>query len=83
MDIAEVRAAINKSEKNKVPQTEPYASCGNIEGKIKKIRPGPPAGSAPRANTVVKIATPASIAIAVSKAITHKAEFNRFWFRSR
>ena len=50
-------------------------------GKIKKINPAPPAGSAPRANTVVKIATPASIAITVSRKITQRAEFNRFWSR--
>ena len=44
---------------------------------MKKIKPGPPAGSAPSANTLVNIATPASIAIAVSSAITQSADPNK------
>ncbi len=66
-----------------MPHIAPYANCGKTEGKIKKMSPGPPAGSAPSAKTVVKIAIPASIAIAVSKAITHSADRNKFCFRLR
>ena len=48
-----------------------------------KINPGPSAGLAPNANTVVNIATPANIAMAVSKNITHSAELIKFCFLSR
>ena len=78
MDIAEVRAAINNKKKNIDDQIVPPAISGKTDGKITKINPGPEAGSAPNAKTVVKIATPANIAIAVSKKITHNAEERRF-----
>ena len=78
-----MRAAINSNTKNIVPHKVPPANCENTEGKTTKIRPGPSAGFAPKAKTVVKIAMPASMAIAVSSAMTHTAEFNKFCFLFR
>ena len=81
--MAEVSAAINKIKKNSVPHTKPPPICGNIVGNTTKISPAPALGSAPIAKTMVKIAVPASIAIAVSNRITHIAELKRFCFLSR
>ena len=78
MDIAEVRAAMNKRKKNKVPQTKPPGIWGKIVGRATKINPGPASGSPPIAKTVAKIATPAIIAINVSRTITHKDDESRF-----
>ena len=83
IEIAEVSAAINRMKKNKVPQINPPPIWGNIVGKTTKIRPAPALGSAPMANTIVKIAVPASMAIAVSRRITQIAEFKRFCFLSK
>ena len=49
-----------------------------IDGKITKINPGPSAGLAPKANTVVNIAIPAIRAIPVSSIKTQIAELKRF-----
>ena len=78
MEMADVKAAIKSRKKNNVPQMAPPAILGKIVGKTTKINPGPAPGSAPIANTVAKIATPAIIAINVSNKITHKADDNRF-----
>ena len=83
IEIADVSAAKNNKKKNRVPHTNPPASWGKMVGRTTKINPGPSAGLAPRANTVVKIATPASIAMAVSKVITHNAELRKVCFRPR
>ena len=83
IDIADVRAAINRIKKNKAPQITPPPICGKIVGNTTKIKPAPALGSAPIAKTIVKIAVPASIAMKVSNRITQIAELNRFCFLSR
>ena len=83
IEIADVRAAINRRMKNMVPHIVPPVNCAKTVGNTTKINPGPSAGLAPKAKTVVKIATPASMAMAVSKKRTHRAEFIKFCFLSR
>ena len=83
IDIADVRAAINRMKKNKAPQITPPPICGKIVGNTTKIKPAPALGSAPIAKTMVKIAVPANIAMKVSNRITQIAELNRFCFLSR
>ena len=69
---------VNNKKKNRLPQRSPPANAGKIVGNTTKINPGPPAGSAPTENTVVKIANPANSAIPVSSNKTQSADLRRF-----
>ena len=63
---------MNKRMKNIAAHIVPPASWVNTDGRTTNINPGPSAGFAPRAKTVVKIAIPANKAIKVSMTIIHR-----------
>ena len=67
MEIAEVIAAIVNSTKKEIPKKYAPGSFASDVVKTLNINPGPPAGSPPAENTTVKIATPAKIAMNVSR----------------
>ncbi len=69
-EIAELHAANMSNKKKMAAKTLPKGICPKAMGSVVKISPGPELGSRPLANTIGKIAIPASNATAVSaKAI--------------
>ena len=67
-DIEDVIAAKNTSAKNIIPHTRPSFILLNTNGIVWNIKPDPPAGSSPNANTAGKIAKQAKTAIIRSKS---------------
>src|SRR5699024_9681696 len=74
-EIVEVKAARPKSKKKAILNIYPPGIRRKTFGKVTKTSPAPWLGSRPKANTAVKIDTPASTAIMVSKSAIQRADF--------
>ncbi len=61
MEIDVLRAANKTSSKNNVPTISPPGIWPSATGRVTNKRPGPAAGSSAKANTIGKMASPASI----------------------
>ena len=70
IEIAEVTAAIDNKTKNKSAKKYPPVNWESNGGKTWNTSPGPAVGSYPDEKTTVNIATPAIIAINVSRKAT-------------
>ncbi len=78
-DVEELKAAILKRIKNKVPNNTPNGIFAKAIGSVTKTSPGPSVGANPFAKTIGKIAIPAKRATPVSNAATVIAVLPMFW----
>ena len=74
-EIADVKAAIVSSKKNKAPTKFPAGIDPNTAGKVINISGGPASGANPKAKTAGIIINPANIAILKSAIDINTAEF--------